>query len=243
MKNMKGTLSGTALAILLVAAAPDAAWAADCELVFDEEAATCAKLYETVQYERDFGFDDGAFWQFSNARQIDFAARAAALKARADSPVVFDMQKMGKPTFPPPSRNDAGFNDPNPLRRSTPPASSATPPYGRSLSRCDEAHGFTPVFSFGVSPTPQMTHLQCATSYFTLALLAPNVREVLRARIQRAAAADAEREVSDEDIRAKLGPNAQQRGQGIQSGLERPQPLVSEVHACDAQYGHEPVRL
>ena len=107
----------------------------------------------------------------------------------------------------------------------------------------DEAHGFAPVFSFGASPAPTITHLQCARDYFTLALLAPHTQGVLRPRIRQAAAADAGRQMADEEVRARLDGDARERGRGIQSGRERPEALVADVYACDRHYGHEPIRL
>lgn len=242
MKRLMRILPAASLAALALTVLSDTARADD----FRPEAATCAKLYKAVQHERDFDFDDGDFWRFSNALQIDFGQRAEILRARAPDALAFDIatMEMGRsPAFPAPGSDEAGFNDLNPLRLLEPPPSSATPPYGRWLTMCDEAHGFAPVFSFGASPAPTITHLQCARDYFTLALLAPYTQEVLRPRIRQAAAADAGRQMADEEVRARLDGDARERGRGIQSGRERPEALVADVYACDRHYGHEPIRL
>ncbi|WP_373490599.1 hypothetical protein [Parasphingorhabdus sp.] len=118
------------------------------------------------------------------------------------------------------------------------------------LAKCDRIYGFTPVFSLkskaeaqSASASPRLTQRQCATSYFTLALLAPRVQEVLRPRIKQVATADAGRGITDQDIHKRLSGDALKRGFSIRNGQERLEPLVAEVHACDAQYGYEPVNL
>ncbi len=96
--------------------------------------------------------DQGPFWAFSNAREIDFAARRDTLRARAPNELAFDLEMTGlsgERRFPPPVSAEAGFGigrvaDDAPL-----PPRAETPPYGQWIIACDQSHGFTPVFVYG----------------------------------------------------------------------------------------------
>jgi len=98
---------------------------------------------------------EGPFWAFSNARDIDFASRRDALRARATSTLAFDMEMTGlsgERRFPVPTSADAGFGVGQVSVDAPVPPRSDTPPYGQKITACDEAHGFTPVFVYGAAP-------------------------------------------------------------------------------------------
>lgn len=97
----------------------------------------------------------GAFWAFSNARLIDFAARRDALRERAPNELAFDIAMTGisgERRFPIPTSAEAGFGVGRVAPDAPPPQRAETPPYGQKITACDEAHGFTPVFLFGTDP-------------------------------------------------------------------------------------------
>lgn len=99
--------------------------------------------------------DFGPFWAFSNARDIDFSARRDTLRARAANELAFDIAMhgiSGGSRFPSPASAEAGFGGSQTVPRdAVSPRESETPPYGQWIAACDVAHGFAPVFGFGVA--------------------------------------------------------------------------------------------
>lgn len=243
-------LSPLMLSILLAGMVAASASAAP-EKTFKPDAPNCAMLYKAVAAERQFGFDDGDFWRFSNARAIDFAARAKALRDRSDNPLGFDIltTPLGKtPPFPAPSSREAGFQGLNPMRPDTPPSQSATPAYGRWLAACDAAHGFSPAFSFGVpsaavaSQGERIADRLCMGHYWTLGVVFPAQQPVTTPRIRHAF--DAHRRtnpgIGEQAMEAEVWPLVEARAQRITSRQEPLEVLFADVRACDVQYGLAP---
>lgn len=250
-----------ACAAMLMALAPGTSKSAQAE-EFAPDLHGSAALYDTLDKAKKsqqqmalrlnslYGFaeedarwrDAGAFWAFSNARQIDFGERREALKERSgESDLAFDIQVLGisgRPRFPNPGSAEAGFPQGAVLHNTQAPPASATPPYGHRISTCDREHGFWPVFYFGATD-----HLQCVAHYWTLGALRPDLQSETTPRVRHAAQAYARETptATEAGIREDVLPRVQARGQRIQTGEENPAALVADARACDARYGLEPL--
>lgn len=122
-----------------------------------------------------------------------------------------------------------------------------------ALSGCLPATGGGPVLNSGpVAPsaTP-MEDLDCAANYRTLISVRPTLAAIANPRLDGAVqaykadpppATAGPTPVTDGEILAEVEARSGPRVQRIASGQENLSALVADVHACDAQYGHEPIR-
>lgn len=235
----------------LTFSAPAQAQANDA--AFEPSAIRCAQLYDAVSIEarsRQYfdpingvdAFDTAVargsqptpFWRYSNARYFDFEARRRTVRERGGVP---DGRIPGPGAQLP---SEAGFPDGRDLPygglfapRKAPPAREATPPYGRWLSACDAAHGFTPVFWFG-APEP----LACAVALYIAGTEGPEHRaraiNEARAAVRAHVAANGGDQLQLENA---VDAEARARLQRIQNRAEPVNAARLDITACRAEFG------
>jgi len=126
----------------------------------------------------------------------------------------------------------------------------------RSLAYCDEVYGFTPVSALKAGATALLPavreDLDCAADYRTLVSVLPSLVSLA---VQRSAGAiqaykadpppavSGPTPVTDSEIIAEVAARSRPRAQRIAGGGEDLSALVSDVHACDAIYGHAPIQV
>ena len=256
LKSATSTILAAAL-LAFAPAAPSAATTGEAEPTLE----SCAALYYAVNHERMatpwipssadvLGMDNidwlgadmlgGAFWVFSNATVIDWNQRYRALEARSgQSDVAFMLQVMsiqGGPLETMPRNADPAF----PLAEQAPlsfsatlPSREDTPPYGRRLARCDEAHGFAPAFWFG-APEP----LTCAAALYMVSTDGPEhaARAIAEARnaVQAHIAVHGGNQL---ELENRVVAQAQARLQRLQSGAEPVDGVRFDVQICRREFG------
>lgn len=260
--SLKSVISPILAAAMLAlgAAAPSAATADEAGPSLE----SCAALYYAVNHERMatpwipssadvlrmdnidwLGADmlGGAFWVFSNATVIDWNQRYRALEARSgQSDVAFMLQVMsiqGGPLETMPRNADPAFPlaEQAPLSfRATLPSREDTPPYGRRLARCDQAHGFAPAFWFG-APEP----LTCAAALYMVSTDGPEhaARAIAEARnaVQAHIAVHGGNQL---ELENRVVAQAQARLQRLQSGAEAVDGVRFDVQICRREFGVAP---
>jgi hypothetical protein len=185
----------------------------------------------------------GAFWVFSNATVIDWNQRYRALEARSgQSDVVFMLNTVsmqGGPLETQPRNADPAFPlaTQAPLSfRATLPSREDTPPYGRRLTRCDEAHGFAPAFWFG-APEP----LTCAAALYMVSTDGPEHAARAIAEARAAVQAHIAAHGGDQlELENRVVAQAQARLQRLQSGAEPVDGVRFDVQICRREFGVAP---
>ncbi len=98
----------------------------------------------------------------------------------------------------------------------------------------------------------RMEDLDCAAAYQTLVSVRPSLAPLASPRADGAIrayranpppATSGPTPVTDGEILAEVEARTGPRVQRIASRQENLPALVADVHTCDAQYGHEPIRL
>lgn len=106
------------------------------------------------------------------------------------------------------------------------------------LATCDRRYGFTPV-----AARKGIDHVQCTAHYYLLGALRHDLQGETTPRVQWTSQTHIHVTpgASMEDVRRDVPALARARGMRIQGGEDSFEALIADVHACDAQYGLEPI--